>query len=431
MRHPLGSFAGRLALLALLGLAARLAYVLLVQRGTEVTGDGFQYSLYAQLVAGGFGYVQPFPRILEGASIPSADKPPLYPLLLAIPAKLGFGSADAFRVASCLMGSALVVATGLLGRRVAGERAGLVAAAIAALYPSLVVLDGAVRAESLYAPLIAFSLLLAYRLRDRPSPWRAAAWGGLIGLAALTRSEALALLGLLVPLLWPLRASPRRAVALAVTAVLACLVPVGPWVVRNWSTFGRPALSTNEGGLLAGANNDATYFSPLVGSWVFPTAPRGAGTNEAVISERLRARAFAYMGDHTRRLPRVVAVRLGRVWELYRPWAVDVYEAGIADRHVRTHQAGVAVYYVLLVLAAVGVLRLRRRGEPVWILLAPFVLVTLVAAISYGTTRFRVAAEIPLVVLAAVVVAEAGRRRAAPGAEPRREATSAPTTVGP
>ena len=64
------------------------------------------------------------------------------------------------------MGAATVALIGLLARRVAGDRAGLVAAAIAAVYPPLWMLDASLRSESLYAPLIALVLLLAYRLRD-------------------------------------------------------------------------------------------------------------------------------------------------------------------------------------------------------------------------------------------------------------------------
>ena len=65
---------------------------------------------------------------------------------------------------------------------------------------------------------------------------------------------------------------------------------------------------------------------------------------------------------------------------------------------------------------------LRRRGQPLRILLAPVVLVTLVAATSYGSTRFRVAAEVAIVTLGAVAVDAAWiritqrRREAAPPA---------------
>jgi hypothetical protein len=64
--------------------------------------------------------------------------------------------------------------------------------------------------------------------------------------------------------------------------------------------------------------------------------------------------------------------------------------------------AGWAMFWPLLGLAAAGVVILRRRLVSLLPLLAPVVLVTLVAAAFYGLIRFRVPAEPPIVVLAAV-----------------------------
>jgi hypothetical protein len=47
----------------------------------------------------------------------------------------------------------------------------------------------------------------------------------------------------------------------------------------------------------------------------------------------------------------------------------------------------------------------RHRREPLEILLAPVVITAVVSVLGYGTPRFRVPAEITLVVLAAVAVA--------------------------
>ncbi len=58
----------------------------------------------------------------------------------------------------------------LIGKRIGGERVGLIAAAaIAALYPLFVAADGAPMSESLYGLLIAASLLVALMLRERHS----------------------------------------------------------------------------------------------------------------------------------------------------------------------------------------------------------------------------------------------------------------------
>src|SRR5207244_898022 len=80
--------------------------------------------------------------------------------------------------------------------------------------PVRVAADGAMMSETLYGLLIAGTLLVSLRMLDGPPrPVLAAALGALIGLAALTRAEALVLLPLLA---WPLalHARPRRLVLL-------------------------------------------------------------------------------------------------------------------------------------------------------------------------------------------------------------------------
>jgi 4-amino-4-deoxy-L-arabinose transferase-like glycosyltransferase len=320
---------------------------------------------------------------------------------------LGLDSYAAHRVVSCVLGASAIVLIGMIGRRVGGPRVGLIAALVAALYPALWMLDSSLRSESLYLPLIALVLLLAYRVRDRPGWRRAALLGAVIGLAALTRSEAL----LLVPLLLPWR-QPK----LAAAVVAGCFVVVAPWLVRNWITFDQPtAISTNEGGLLAGANCHAAYYTELIGTWAcFPVNDPAWGTNEAVISGHLRSRAFHYASDHAGRVPAVVGVRVLRVWDVWKPRSSARFEAAIADRHVDAQRAAMLSLYLLVPFAIGGAVVLRRRGEPLRILLVPIVFVTLVAALSYGSTRFRVAAEPSIVVLAAVGASALwDRRRAA------------------
>src|SRR3989442_3548929 len=140
------------------------------------------------------------------------------------------------RAWGALFGLGTIVLIGLIARRLGGPRAGLIAAGIAAVYPVLVAADGAMMSETLYGLLIAAALLTALRLLDRePGPPLAAALGALIGLATLTRAEALLLLPLLA---WPVaaRAQARRLLLAGVTSV-ACLLWISPWVVRYSDTF--------------------------------------------------------------------------------------------------------------------------------------------------------------------------------------------------
>jgi 4-amino-4-deoxy-L-arabinose transferase-like glycosyltransferase len=392
-------FATRLAAIAGVGLAIRLVYALVVMGGRDPRGDGREFHLLANVLADSGRYLQPFQYAYLHRTIPTTEKPPLYPTLLALPSWLGLDTYAAHKVVSCLFGAAAVVLIGMLGRRVGGVRIGLLAAAIAAVYPALWMLDASLRSESLYLPLIALVLLLTYERRF--------VWAGVaLGLAALTRSEAL----LLVPLL--LFALPRPRLRPALAVVAACFVVVAPWLVRNWITFDQPTgISTNEGGLFAGANCHSAYYTPLIGTWAcFPKNDPAWGDNEAVISGHLRKRAVDYATDHAGRVPAVVGVRVLRVWDLWDPRDAARLEASIADRDIRAQQAAMASLYLLAPFAVFGAIVLRRRGEPLRILLIPIVFVVLVGALSYGSTRFRVAAEPSIVVLASVGLAAAWQR---------------------
>ena len=398
------TFGRGLALIAAAGLAARLAYALLLVKSKPLLGDGLEFHLQANLLADGKGYIQPFLYQAEGVARASADKPPLYPFLEAGVSLLGGRTWAWHQLVGCLAGTGTVAVVGLVGRRAAGPRAGLIAAGLAAGYPLLVAADGSLRSESVYALCIALVLLTALRYRDAPSARGAALLGVAVAAAALTRGEALALLVLLA---LPLCGWRRAGVA-----GLACVVVLAPWLVRCWIVFDRPVLiSTNVGGLLAGANCDSTYHGALIGQWDFGCIPPPVHANEALEAERLRHRGLSYARDHAGRVPVVEAARLGRSFELYRPREQARQEAFFEGRNLRVEQAGVACYYVLALLAVYGVVVLRRRDGPWAVLLAPVALVILVTLISYGFTRLRVAAEPALVVLAAVALDALAARR--------------------
>jgi rhodanese-related sulfurtransferase len=80
-----------------------------------------------------------------------------------------------------------------------------------------------------------------------------------------------------------------------------------------------------------------------------------------------------------------------------------------------------------------GAVVLRRRGGPWAVLAAPVALVALTTLISYGFTRFRVAAEPGLVVLAAVgiaALAERVRQRRTGGASSRMRSRAVAASDG-
>jgi 4-amino-4-deoxy-L-arabinose transferase-like glycosyltransferase len=410
VRGRLSSFNWALIGIAAAGVAIRLLYVYVLSPDVKGVGDWYYFHWGANLLASGHGFIEPFTYTYFGQSFPSASHPPLWMVLLSGVSELGFTHPHAHRAVGAVVGGGTIIALGLLGRRVAGERVGIVAAVIGAAYPLFIAADGSLMSESLYGLLVALTLLGAYRLHDRGTTASAALLGLAIGFACLVRTEALLFLPLLViPVAWRLG---RDRVRNILVAGLAALVVLTPWTVRNWTTFGRPVLiSTNGPAALAGANCGATYSGPDLGYWRLDCIgfTQKDVHNEAKASPRFTRKAVRYASHHVGQLPKVMLVRLLRTWDLWQPRRMIDFAEG---RSHNAERAGLVVYYLLVPLALWGVVVLRRRHQPLWILVMPAVMVSIVSIGWYGIPRFRHAAEISIVVLGAVSIADLAPRLA-------------------
>ena len=120
--------------------------------------------------------------------------PPLYPAIAGCLALLGFPLELGARLASALLGSAVVLPVAWIGHRTYGPRVARYAAAIVAVHPVLVTYGTYVLTEATYTTLLAAGITfgLACVLTGRPLAYAAA--GLSLGLASLLRPEALAYL---------------------------------------------------------------------------------------------------------------------------------------------------------------------------------------------------------------------------------------------
>ncbi|HEV3133336.1 MAG TPA: glycosyltransferase family 39 protein [Acidimicrobiia bacterium] len=402
-----------LLLIALAALVLRVGYVAFAKTNQPIHGDQLFYNAEANRLARGDGFLEPFdPQALSRGVIregkdPAADHPPLTVIVLA---PVSFVTSQALipqRLTMAVLGTVAVVIIGLLARRLAGDRAGWIAAGIAAIYPNLWVNDGLIMSETIATLVVALALLYAYRLISQPNVWNALIVGALCGLAALTRAE----LVLLVPLLAVPAALVARSVAtaqrwkLAGIGVLAAAVLIGPWVGYNLSRFQEPTyLSTNDGIALLGSNCDSVYYGGGIGLTDLKCLGPNPRGDQSVDSKIFRDRAFDYIRDHKKRAVLVAFARVGRTWSLFRPWDMVSYNKG-EGREGWVTALGLIAYYPLLIAAVGGWVVMRRRRRRSWPLLVPVLVVTIASAATYGQTRFRVPAEPTIVVLAAVAIA--------------------------
>ncbi len=429
-------FAPGLALIVGAAVVIRILFVVLVDPTVPRIGDASAYHLLADHLARGDGYIRPFDYLLLHKVRATAEYPPLFPLLLAIPARLGIHSVEAQRVLMSFVGGATVALIGLLGRRVGssggnGTTVGLVAAAIAACSPMLFQSEGMLMAETLYVPLVVVVLLLAYATYDKATLARAAWFGAAIGFATLARAEGL-LLGIVVavPMFLFMVALPwrRRFALVGVTLGVALLVLV-PWTVRNAVRFHAfVPVSNNSATLVDGANCDATYHGAQLGLWRETVTQAGDAArtlpqrvacfegfdiadphfDETKVAAKHRRDGIDYARGHLGSQPKVMAVRVLRTWALYAPRQQVNFET-LEGRPHEWQWRGTILTWVLLPFAVAGLVLLVRRRVQVWPLAAAAISVSITAALTYGQQRFRVAAEPAMYVLAAVAIVAAVR----------------------
>jgi hypothetical protein len=336
--------------------------------------------------------------------------------LLAGVAEAGGRSMRAHQITGLIVGLGVILVAGLVGRRCAGGRVGVVAAFLAAAYPGFWVLDVQILSEPTSLLVGGLLMLMLFDLRDRPTLARAVLAGAVSGVLALVRSEQLALLVIAVApiLLLNRRITAYRRLAWTGTAALAAVAVIAPWTLHNLGRFEEPVLlSTNLGPTLIDGNCPATYGGDLLGTYDPECSeevglPAGLDSSERDLE--LRGAAFESMRENIDRLPATVLARYGRTLGAFRPAQTVERVASWLNSDVWPVWAWVASFWLVVPLAAYGSLLLRQSGRFQWPLIAPVAIAVFVVTITAGDPRYHVPADLGLVVLAAIALDRLARR---------------------
>lgn len=251
-----------LAAIVVAGAAVRLAWVLYAARQPQTLADPAFYSLFAEQIADGNGYV-----LVDGS--PTAYYPPGYPIFLGVVlwAVRGIGLSSDIPtiagVANLVLGTTSIVLVFLIGRRLFDERVGLVAAALFAFWPNLVFHTAVALTETLFNFLMLAAVLVLVGARweeKRFGVGRLVAAGVLLGLAAYVRPISVLLLPVLAFLWWRARFGWRRNLGQLAVLTVTIVAVLVPWTVRNADAMGSfVAVSTNTGdNLCIGRHEGAT-----------------------------------------------------------------------------------------------------------------------------------------------------------------------------
>jgi hypothetical protein len=429
----------RACLLAIVGIGAvlRVLWGLKAQApvGPELR-DPVLYLILADHVAAGDGYRYGF----EADQGVTAYYPPGYPLALGAVlwlARLMLPfDVSAFDVAVWLNVALSVATIGLvfvLGRRLAGERAGLVAAGIWALWPNLVFHSAVVLTETLFLFLLV--LLLIVTLGDPegarlPGRARLLTIGVLFGLTLLVRPVSVVIAPVFLVLWWGagVRAALWR-LALVGVATLAVLVP---WSIRSTIAMDEPvAMSLNFGdNLCLGHNPGATGGFGDLGAYCYTaeglTRPESETRRQAENIDRAVDYIVDNPGQTLRRTPSKLRITLQYDDDGLHV-AEDFGQGTLVSDSAREllKAAANGFYYVVALAALVGGVVLLRRPDPArrglfLVLGGAAQLISPLA--TFGDARFKMPIYPTLAVCAAVAGAALWDRLA--GASP--PATSVP-----
>lgn len=391
----------------LVALALRVAIVLATTHSYKPQTDGADYYRIASSLAGGHGYGNAVVPPAHGAS---AFRTPLLPFLLAALFKVTGPTMTGGRLLNAVVGTVAVATIGLLARELFGRRVALIALAMAAVYPPLLLAGYGLQYEAAYVALVCGTLTVALRYRTDPRVRWLLAAGALTGLAVLCRESAALLLVAVAVLIWPVRAPALGHAARIAVVVACCVVVVLPWTARNAVRLHAfVPVSTSLGMGIQGSYNDRAAHNPedlWVPSYADPATARlltRRPMNEVQVDNLLRHATLRYIEDHPTYAAHVAFWNLVRLYDLrggsdahytgrYMPW-----DQGLVS-------AAIITYFIVLALAVAGAFTRRVRTVPFGVWLVP-ILFTAALIVVAGNTRYRAPIEPFLLLLAASAVA--------------------------
>ncbi|MDX6604362.1 MAG: hypothetical protein QOF23_871 [Solirubrobacterales bacterium] len=388
-----------LAAIAVLGLGLRAVAV--VDPIANPTDDSHAYYGLAKALyeEGSFGGPE-----FEDSSDWSPGAPFLYAAAFYASGGAREGTA---RIVEALLGVATILVVFALGARLGGRWTGLLAAFAVAVYPPFIHTTGELMSEPpamLTLPAAVLSFLWASE-QKRSWPWLVP--GLLFGLTAMFRPEYL-IVGAVFVVFAALRAGRSRGwrpgLAGAGLVVVAMLLPIVPWTIRNISVLDRLVPISTGGGkaLYVGTflpadgeyqkvkalllkryqhrvlppNSEALNAvdpTPLFNRVAerYPELPRDSALGK--IGKQNFSRFF---GEEPGEYLAMTARKVGRMWS-----------SGVGEAMSSTAGRVVQILLVALGLAGFVLLGLRRRWWELMALATPIVLVTVVGAASLAAPR--------------------------------------------
>lgn len=394
-------------------------------------GDEINYQDHAANLARGSGFVS-----IKGE--PTAARPPMLPLVLGGLYRVLGVSLAVGRVFQVLLGVSVVGLVYLVARRLFDPAVALLAALLCAINPYLIFISSYILTENLYTVLVlAIILILAGGAVKGFAGWRETALSGLVvGVASLTRPNAVLLAGAVVPLiLLAGQTSLRGRVARCAVVIITVALVILPWTVRNHARLGEWVIFTTHGGItFYQSNNRLVCEEPTMLGSVAPREmlPGWAEIQAAGETEGDRAAwrlAKQFLRDNPGLVPGLVLNKFLRFWRLRSHAPASGVKGGWwwnkgkwLGRAASTLDVGIVYAVVAIPGFLLGLVVTARDWRRLVLVYGVIVVHLGLALVFYGSLRARLPIEPVIAMFASAglmyLVTKLRRRRGVPAQVP-------------
>lgn len=349
---------------------------------------------------------------------------PLYPYFLSVIFRILGNSILVVRVMQALTASVALAALGWGTSRLFGRAAGLIAAAMFALYAPSIYFDGIVQKESVAASLVCILFATMIWHSNSSRILTCLVIGVLLGLLALIRENTQLWMPIILFWIWRAERTGSRGGAKMVACVFGCALVLGPVAIRNKHICGEWSISTFQAGpnFYIGNSTEADgRYRPLVRGHETPAFERrdatalaetavGRSLSSREVSRFWFRRGLTDIANDPLRWAKLMALKLAMVFNDYEVTdGESQYVYADYSPVLRTLQS-FSRFGLIFSLAMMGVWMTRSRWRELWIYHALLLSFALSVAVFYVLARYRFPMVPLLISFAAVGVLELGRR---------------------
>jgi len=303
------------------------------------------------------------------------------------------------------------------GKKIAGDKVGLSAAALAAAYSLFIFYDVQVMKESLAVTLVCFLLWVLVEARSKEGVGLWLIPGLICGLLSLLRENMLIVFIFLIFLTYRQQQSSRSAIKKGAIFLLGIIIVLLPVAVRNWKVGGLFLPTTFQGGVnfYIGNNPQANgSYQPIVPGKQIPAYERtepiriaeeemGRKLSPLEVSNFWLKKSLTWAKSQPLDFIELQLKKLLMFWSWYEwPDAVDYYYVRKTSLVLKLP---LAEFGGIFILAMLGIWLARRRlGEltPVWLFIIAWMVSTV---IFFLFSRYRLPCLPAIIILAAFFLA--------------------------